>query len=64
MSVLEYMRSLDPDYGSQHHQREYIDRMARADAANPCTRDHTASDPPAHTPQCYPRRPDGRVVGL
>lgn len=43
----------DPAYGSQRHQREWIDRQQRALATRPCALDH------AHRPDgasCLPRR--------
>lgn len=61
MTLEEYLRSIDPEYGSQAHQREFLARMARAEAAHPCTRDHSGDKPPTHRAACY-RTPRGRAL--
>lgn len=63
MTLEEYMRSVDPDYGSQSHQREFLARMARAQELAPCARDHSEDTPPTHVTKCYPADKDGRMVG-
>jgi len=61
MTLEDYLRSIDPEYGSQEHQRAFLARMARAEAANPCTRDHDEDKPPTHRTACYPSR-RGRML--
>lgn len=56
MKLIDYMRSLDPTYGNQKHQRDFIARMDRAQELNPCTLDHSGDDPPTHVTRCYPIR--------
>ena len=34
------MVAADPAYGSQEHQRTFVDRLNRAQAARPCTKNH------------------------
>lgn len=63
MTLEEYLRSIDPSYGSQEHQRKFLTRMRRADQLNPCAKDHSGDTPPTHTTKCYPTHPDGRMVG-
>ncbi len=61
-SIAEHMRKIDPSYGSQAHQRDFLARLARADAANLCSRDHSAGTPPTHTTYRYPVGAGGRMV--
>lgn len=71
MTVIDYMRTLQPTYGSENHQREFIARMERAQAANPCPHTHDepeklASGRPAprcHRTTCYPTDRRGRMAG-
>lgn len=37
----------DPTYGTQQHQRDFIERMDIAQDREPCARDHE------HTAKCY-----------
>ncbi len=71
MTVIYYMRSLQPTYGSEAHQRQFIAAMDRAEAANPCTKNHDDREllasgreaPRCHTPSCYPTDTRGRMIG-
>jgi len=63
MTVYEYLRSIDDQYGSQEHQRAFIARMARAQQMNPCTKDHTRDRPPTHRTACYPVDASNRMIG-
>jgi hypothetical protein len=44
----ERLRSVDPNYGSQQHQRDFIARMDEVQRRAPCAKDHE------HAPSCYP----------
>lgn len=63
MTILDHMRSIDPSYGSQEHQRQFLERMERAQQLNPCMKDHSGDDPPTHVTKCYPSDKQGRMVG-
>ena len=63
MTVEEYMKSIDPAYGSQQHQRDRLAVMRRVDELNPCRIDHSSTNPPCHTSRCYPTDSTGRVRG-
>lgn len=41
------MLTIDPNYGSQQHQRDYLQRYEDRQAKNPCPHDHE------HTDNCY-----------
>ncbi len=63
MTVFEYLRSIDPKYGSQEHQKAFLARMQRAQDLNPCMKDHTGETPPIHRTSCYPKDQAGRMIG-
>jgi len=56
MSIEEFMKSVDPAYGSQDHQRRYVERMRELQATHPCGKNHDADTPPCHTAKCYPEK--------
>jgi len=70
MTVRDFYRTIDPKYGVEPHQRAFLERMDRAQLANPCTKTHDdpeklASGRPAprcHRTSCYPVR-GGKMVG-
>lgn len=62
-TIYEYLRRIDPEYGNQGHQRAFLSRMERAEAAHPCKRDHSRDSPPIHTTACYPQTREGRMIG-
>jgi hypothetical protein len=43
------MRGVDPSYGSQLHQRQFVARLHQMQCLRPCTTDHE------HVPACYPQ---------
>lgn len=71
MTVEGYYRSIDPSYGSQSHQVEFVERMRRAQELAPCAQDHDVEDllpsgrvaPRCHRTSCYPSDSAGRMVG-
>lgn len=46
--LVERLKSIDPDYGSQAHQRAFVERMEEAQRIAPCAKDHE------HATSCYP----------
>jgi len=46
--VEERLRQVDPEYGSQRHQRAFIERMREVQRRAPCSKDHE------HSSSCYP----------
>lgn len=44
---LERMLTVDPTYGSQEHQRDYVRRYEERQALAPCPEDHE------HADSCY-----------
>lgn len=68
-----HLKSVDPNYGAQQHQCEYLERMRRAQELNPCAVDHSQGlpliagtpmpGPPCHRTSCYPADASGRMVG-
>jgi hypothetical protein len=55
MTFFEYMRTRDPNYGSQAHQHRMVERMDEMQALAPCNKDHSSEAFPTHTHRCYPR---------
>lgn len=47
-AAIERMADIDPNYGSQQHQRGYIERLHLLQSRSPCARRHE------HEPSCYP----------
>lgn len=45
---LTRMLATDPKYGTQDHQRRYVERMAEAQRLAPCSEKHE------HNGRCYP----------
>jgi hypothetical protein len=62
MTFFEYMRSRDPTYGSQDHQRRMAERMDELQALAPCAKDHSGEAFATHTHRCYPREVVDDVV--
>lgn len=50
------MALIDEDYGSQRHQREFVQRMHMLQYLHPCSNDHE------HNHDCYPQSVMERVV--
>lgn len=48
-----YYRRIDPTYGSQKHQRDFLARMAECQSLQPCEKDHGDEKIPTHQPSCY-----------
>lgn len=63
MTLLDYLKSIDPKYGLWDHQKRFLEVMDRAQALHPCTKDHSQDTPPTHVPRCYPRDSSGRMKG-
>lgn len=57
MNPASSLRSVDPLYGTQMHQREFGARMERAQHLNPCKLDHV------HRTACYPKDAAGVMIG-
>jgi len=63
IAILDYYRLIDPLYGNQAHQREFVHRMDRAQDLHPCTKEHAGENPPTHSHLCYPVDRQGRMAG-
>jgi hypothetical protein len=58
----ERMRATDRNYGSQQHQRDFVERMDELQRRHPCSIDHEHELPHSvkdgdkykHLPGCYP----------
>lgn len=48
MTLEQKLKSIDPNYGSQEHQRAFLARMARLQEIAPCAKEHE------HATSCYP----------
>ncbi len=59
---VERMKTIDPNYGSQQHQKDAIERMEELQRRHPCPIDHEHELPHSvkdgdkykHLPGCYP----------
>lgn len=64
------MKTVDPTYGSQQHQRDFLERMGELQRRYPCNLDHEhqlphavkVGDKYAHDPGCYPRGAVDEVI--
>ncbi len=62
MHLLDYLRRIQPTYGSEKHQQAFLARMERAQELHPCSKDHAGDTPPTHTHRCYPVDRQGRMI--
>lgn len=65
-NLFDRYRSIDPNYGSQDHQRAFIERCEELQRIAPCSKDHSQDDPPEHrysgNDACYPENAVRAVV--
>jgi len=77
VEIFARLRSQDPMYGSQKHQRDFLVRMELLQLTTPCTKDHSqVPDPcttctkvklehhPVHHSHCYPSCGCNVLIGI
>lgn len=62
MTIREYYKSIDVSFGSNEHQRKFVDRMERLQEECPCELNHDNDVPPVHVSRCYPQSAVDRAL--
>lgn len=47
-AMIDRYRAIDPNYGSQQHQLDFIARCEELQRRAPCLKDHSNDTPPEH----------------
>ena len=61
--MFERFKQADPDYGSQEHQKRFMERVRTYQRLQPCTKDHGEGDHVyAGEQQCYSAETKARAM--
>ena len=61
-NMIDRYKAMDPSYGSQRHQQQFIEYVRELENRAPCQRDHSNDTPPEHrytgtdSEACYPEK--------